>query len=526
MNAFAGTGALARFILRRERVALPIWVLVITLFVVGTAVGLGSLYATPDARAAFAAQINATLGEVALLGPVHAPDLGGLVAWRVGTGGAFLTAVMTLLTVLRHTRAEEDGGRRELLGAAPVGRLAPLAAVLLVTLGANLAFALLATVGLVAQGLSLAGSALLTLSLAGVGWVTAGLAAIAGQLAGSTRSTGTLVGSLLGIFYAIRIIGDARGLTWPVWASPFGWVREGRAFAQERWWVLLLPLLLTAFLVGLALALQARRDLGAALLPARSGRATTAPALRSPLALAWRLQGGLILAWGAVYLLVGLMLGWLAPAAGAQLQGSAPLVQAFGGARPGDALFTIGLSLLGGEGLAVYALLAALRPHGEETSGLADPLLAAPVTRARWLGGHLLIALLGSAAVLAAFGLGAGLGYGLSLGDVAGQLPRLLAAALAYAPAAWVLVGLAALLTGLWPRLGALAWVALGAFLAIDLLTELSRVGAAVQDLSPFAHVPRLLVPGAPLGGLAWLSVTAALLLFLGVLAWRRRDIG
>lgn len=524
MSALAGLWPLVRFVLRRERIALPVWILLLTLYVVGTAAGIAGLYTTPEARAAFAAAINHTPAELALLGPVFAPDLGGLLAWRVGTAGALLLSVMGLLTVTRHTRAEEDSGRRELLASAPVGRLAPLTAALLVTLGANLAFALLSALGLAALGLPFGGALLLGLALAGCGWVFAGLSALAVQLASSARAAGTLVGAALGLAWGLRMVADGAGIRWLGWLSPLGWLGEARAFAENRWWALLLPLAASLLLGWLALSWQARRDLGAALLPARPGPAAASPGLATPLALAWRLQRGLLLSWLLGYLALGLLMGWLAQAGGAQLASSGQFGGLMGGASPGDALFTLGLMLMGGEMLAVYALLAALRPRSEELAGLADPVLAAPVSRLRWLGPHLLIALAGSALVLAAFGLGAGLTYGLSLGDVAGQLPRLLGAALVYAPAAWLLSGIACAFTGLAPRLSALSWGPLALFLAIDLLAEVQRAGA-LRNLSPFMQIPKVLLGPWSGAGLGWLCAVAALLLAAGLLGWRRRDL-
>jgi polyether ionophore transport system permease protein len=60
-----------------------------------------------------------------------------------------------------------------------------------------------------------------------------------------------------------------------------------------------LPVACVIVLAAVAFALLARRDVGAGVLPARLGPATAAPWLRSPLALAWRLHRGMLLAWTA-----------------------------------------------------------------------------------------------------------------------------------------------------------------------------------------------------------------------------------
>lgn len=106
-----------------------------------------------------------------------------------------------------------------------------------------------------------------------------------------------------------------------------------------------------------------------------------------------------------------------------------------------------------------FAVQSALRPWAEETAGRAEPVLAAAISRTRWVGAYLAVALLGGAVVLASGGLGTGLAYALVTGD-AGQVPRLLGAALVHLPAVWVLVGVTAVLFGMVPRASVAAWVA------------------------------------------------------------------
>jgi ABC-2 type transport system permease protein len=93
-------------------------------------------------------------------------------------------------------------------------------------------------------------------------------------------------------------------------------------------------------------------------------------------------------------------------------------------------------------------------------------------------------------------------------------------------PAVWVLVSIVVVLVGLAPRAATGAWGALLVFLLIGELGPLLHVAQVVQDVSPFAHVPRL--PGgayssAPLLGL---MATTAVLLGSGFIGFRRRDVG
>jgi len=192
-----GTGTLVRLILRRDRIALPLWVAVVSLLPMALAASFAQLYPTAAALQEFAAENMATPAAIAVLGLVYAPTLGGLVAWRSGLQSAILIGIVSLLLVIRHTRSEEAAGRRELLGGSVVGRYAALTAALLVALGANLVIAALIAGGLIGLGLPTAGAIALGLSAASGGWIFAAVGAVAAQL---TERPGAARGIGLGAF--------------------------------------------------------------------------------------------------------------------------------------------------------------------------------------------------------------------------------------------------------------------------------------------------------------------------------------
>ncbi|MEU6379853.1 hypothetical protein [Streptomyces sp. NPDC046909] len=108
------------------------------------------------------------------------------------------------------------------------------------------------------------------------------------------------------------------------------------------------------------------------------------------------------------------------------------IIASLGGASLTDAYLTRSLltaALIGGG----YVVQAALRPRGEVPALRAEPVLATSVSRLCWTASHRTVALVGSVLVLTAAGLGTGLTYALASHDP-GQIPRLLGAALLYAP--------------------------------------------------------------------------------------------
>jgi ABC-2 type transport system permease protein len=286
--------------------------------------------------------------------------------------------------------------------------------------------------------------------------------------------------------------------------------------------------MLTLVLAALAVALVARRDLGAGLLAARPGPATAAPRLGSPLALAWRLQRSLLASWAAGFAVLGAVMGSIATNVGGFVDSaqSRDLIVKLGGVNGLTNAFLATEFGFMAVIASAYGIQAALRLRSEETEQRAEPVLATSVSRARWLGSHLIVALAGSALLLVVAGTAAGLTNGAQAGDPGAALGRLLGAALGQVPAVWVLVGIVVVLVGLAPRAATAAWVALVVFLLIGELGALLGLDRAVQDVSPFAHVPRL--PGGELSAapLLWLAATAAVLVAAGFAGFRRRDIG
>jgi ABC-2 type transport system permease protein len=528
MKALAGTWSLVRLILRRDRIILPLWVAVLALLPVAIANTLADLYPTAAERQSYLDIVTANPALSALYGHAYGSGLGALTAWRLG-GTVLLVGLATLLTVIRHTRAEEVAGRRELLGATVVGRQAPLFAALVVAFGASLALVAFVSVGLVAYGLPTTGSVAFGLSWAMFGWSFAAVAAVAAQVTESARIARGISIAVLGLCFVLRAAGDKDGPSWLSWLSPFGWAQRIRPFVDERWWVFLLFLGLIAVLTFAALALSARRDLGSGLLPTRLGPAVASPWLRSPLALAWRLQRGTLLAWTAGFVVFGAILGSVGDSAVEVIEDNPQLKavaeQLGGSSGLADAYFAAVMGLLGLVASG-YAMGAALRLRSEEANGRAEPVLAAAVSRVRWAASHLTFALLGPAVVLGAAGLAAGLAYGLSAGDVGQEMARVLGAALVQLPAVWVLVGVAVALFGVLPRFMAFGgWAVLAACALIEEFGRPLQLSKRILDLSPFAHVPKL--PGGEVSAapLLWLALIVVALAAVGLLGFRRRDI-
>ncbi|WP_371644287.1 ABC transporter permease [Streptomyces sp. NBC_00597] len=523
-NQLAGTGTLLRLAIRRDRVMMPVWIVLVAMMVLSLPASLESVYGTAAERARLLATMNTNGSLRALYGPAFGDSIGALTAWRGGVFAGVLAAIMSLVIVVRHTREEEETGRQELLCAAMVGRRAPLTAALLAALTANALVALLVTGGLAARG---AGGALaLGLGIGATGMLFAALAAIAAQLTESARLAKGLTGALIGAAFVLRAAGDAgsaAGASALTWVSPLGWLENVRAFADERWWVLGLFAAALAVQVGAAYALAGRRDLGMSFLPARPGPAEGR--LGSAGALAWRLQRGSLIGWSLGFLAAGVVFGGMTDGA-AQLVGdnerTREIIERMGGQSGIADAFLATMAGMLGMVAALYIVSAVLRLSAEESGQRAEPLLANAVGRLRWAGGHLAVAFGGSALILLLAGLGLGVGHGRGLQDTAATV----GACLAQLPAVWVIGALAALLHGAAPKYAVAAWAVAGTALTLGWIGPALNLPQAALNLSPFAHLPKL--PGAQ--AMAWapvlvLTALAAALLAAGLTALRRRDL-
>ncbi|MEV7405544.1 ABC transporter permease [Streptomyces sp. NPDC091267] len=518
----AGTWPLLRLALRRDRIIMPLWVIVLGGSFSSVGKSISALYDTAGRRAELAASMNGNSSVRAMYGPVFGDSVGGLVGWRMMAFGAALAAVMSLVVVVRHTREEEETGRQEMLSSAMVGRRAPLTAALLAAVIANAGLALMIMAGMAGSGAGGAGAVALASAVAGVGVLFACTAAIAAQFTESARLAKGLTAAVIGAAFVLKAAGDSAtddGSSVFTWLSPIGWAENVRPYAAERWWVLLVLAGAAAVQCALAYALTERRDVGMSFLATRPGPARGRIATASGLAV--RLQRGALVGWTVGFAAVGVVFGGLTGGA-ADLVGdnekTKEIFERMGGqAGLTDAFLASMVSVLGTVA-ALYIVSSVLRLHGEETAGRAEPVLAGGVGRTGWAAGHLVIAFGGAALIMAAGGLGLAAGYG-------HDLPAVLGASLAQLPAVWLLGGVTVLLYGVLPRAAVAAWGLVGLCLALGWIGPALDWPQPVMDLSPFTHLPKLPGAGMEWGPVALLTAVAVALVAGGLGALRRRDM-
>jgi len=523
---FSGTLGMLRLYLRRDRISLPMWVLLLSVPLATVYVGsIEKVYPTQSARAEFATSVMASPAQRALYGQVYNDSLGAVGVWKAGMYH-LLIAVAVILTVIRHTRGDEETGRTELMDSTAVGRYAGLSAALLLSFGASIVTGAIGAAGLLGTNVAPGGSLAFGAALACSGLVFTGVAAVAAQLSTSARTARGIAFAALGTGFTLRAIGDA-GDGQLSWLSPLGWSLQVRPYAGDHWWVLLLHLAATAALTAVAYRLLAGRDVGAGLIAERAGPGTASATLGNVFGLAWRLDRGPLLLWTVGVCLYGVLIGSVAHGIGDELGDSTAardIVARMGGTSALEEAFIAVAFAMMGMVTAAFAVSLTLRLHQEESAQRAEPTLAGAVSRTRWLASHLLAALVGSAAALLAAGVAAGLIYGVAAGDVVGKVGSTVGSAAVQLPAVWLLSAVTLALFGLAPRFTPVAWGVLVSFIALYLIGSLAGLRQWLLDLEPFAHIPRIgsdftVVP------LLWLLAIDAALIVLGAIAFRRRDL-
>jgi ABC-2 type transport system permease protein len=526
-DSFTATGALTRFDVRRDRVRVILWIAAIVLLVASTVASVKGLYPNRIelVKAAEASRDNAA--AIIFNGPAQSLDtVGGQVAFQTGTYGLILMGLMSIFMLGRMTRGEEEAGRAELLRSLPIGQHSLPTAALITVAAMNVVAGALVVLALLALDLPTAGSVVFGVSFTLFGLLLAAITAVVAQVTENTRVVYGIGGLVLGAAFVVRALGDIGDGTLS-WFSPIGWAQKTRPFAGERWWPFLVIVAATGLFTGLAISLARRRDLGAGLVRPRAGHAHASPALGTPLGLATRLQRASLVGWGAGLLLLAVAYGSIADSINEFVEDNQALTDIIAAQGQGTLVeqylamsFRI-LALIA----AGFAIQSTLRMLTEETAGLAEQILATPISRARFAASHLAIAFAGTLVVL----LLAGVAFGVADLAVAGDPDALwqsLVGAAAYAPAVWVLVGIVAATIGLVPRVAAWAWGFLGLCFVIGMFGQLLDVPTWVADISPFQHVPQYPASSFDLVPLGALFVVAMGLTAIGLVGLQHRDIG
>lgn len=526
-----------RFQLRRERVILPIWVIGITALFAASALAITREFGDEQQRAGVVAIAAGNPAFLFLRGLPDGTSVGAVTFFQTFSFLAVLAGLMTVFLVTRHTRAEEDRGRGELILATPVGRASALGGVTVVAVSAHVALGILVTVTGSVLGLEFSGALVTGAALASVGVAFVGVAVLATHIMPSSRGSNGLGAAAVGAAYIVRGVGDAMGTatdashvsaSWLSLLSPIGWAQASRPFAAPQPQFLLVPFLVGCVMVAVAVIIHRRRDLGASLVAERIGRPHWVRA--SAGGLAYRLQRGTTIAWSVGTVILGLLAGALSPFVLTAVTANEELAALIRRLAPelevdtGE-LFAIALLGMCATLAAAAGVQAVLRLRTEEVDGRAELLLSARLSRTGWITRHLAAAVGSTIVVAIAGGLAAGVGFILAGGDLA-RVGSSLATVAVHLPAAMIFIAVTALVFAVAPRFAVAAgWGMLVLGLIAGQLGDLIGLPGWVQDISPFHHVPAVPMEPVEPAPILIMTAVAVVLAVAAVVGIRRRDI-
>ena len=529
-HLFEGTASLVRFILRRDRIRISLWLLGFTGVSVIIANAFTGLYQGPEERQSIAeTMVNPAM--TAMVGPGYGLDNytnGAMMAHQMLLMTAVVAGLMSILLVTRHTRTDEEDGRIELIRSLPVGRLSNLQSTLIVMLIVNILLALVTGFGLFALGIEsmdLEGSLLYGAALGATGLVFAAMTAIFAQLSQNARGTIGLSLAVLLLGYFIRAIGDI-GNEALSWLTPLGWILRTEVYVNNYWWPVVLTAGTAILLALLALYLNSIRDLGSGFLPSRPGRKHASKALLSPFGLALRLQRIGLIAWAFGLLLIGASYGSVLgdlESFFADIELMQDLLVQTEGFSLTEQFIPMLMSVMAMVS-AIPALMAILKIKNEEKNNRIEHMLARVVSRNRLLGSYVLLSVIVGVIMLSLSGAGLGT-VGNAVMTEGLPLGMFFSASMAYIPAILVMIGLAAMLIGWAPKATGLVWVYLAYSFTVVYLGNLLQFPEWVQKLSPFGHIPGIPVESFDWPTAAVLTVIGSVFLALGFIGYNKRDI-
>ena len=525
---FENTLKLTRFILRKERTFIIVWIATLLMIAGVMLITFENRFTAEDLMGLLILKDNPA--HVALQGPFFAVDnflVGHFYAVEMHLFTLMAVSTLNIFLIMQNTRGDEEKGRYEVLRSLPIGRLSALHAAMIVAVIVNVILALshgvlLSVLGI--SGIAMAGAFTYGASLAVTGLFFAALSAFLSQLSHSTRTVTGYAFIALIVSYLLRAVGDVTAESLSL-ISPLGLPLRAEAFVSNHLWPFFIMLILAFALCALAYFLNAGRDIGQGILAEKQGRGCASVFLRTPLGLSWRQNRNTLFAWAVGMFGFGAALGGILRDAehfvgeDGAFQMLLPITADFSAIE----LYVMFLNV----GFAVVCIAPVLslvfKVLREEKEGRAEPVLSRATSRPHYLLSFAAIALLAS--ILLPFVTSLGLW---SVSSLMLEMPLALGstvnAMMIYIPALWVMLALGIFFIGCMPKASMLCWAYFTYAFIVGFFGELLNMPPWAMRLSPFTHVPQLPQEEVCFITLLILTAVALALTLFGLVFYRRRD--
>ena len=535
-DTLAGCGKYLAFTIRHNIVRYLVWIGIVVFMIV---------YICPFYRATFKDQkaleeFISTLNQPSFVGmvgkvsaaAVSASALCAAVWAKIWMFTALTLGIGMVFQVTKGVRADEENGRTELFRSRPFGIHSTLAAVSGGAILVSVIAGIMTTVALIAlkmdpAGSGITGSITFGLSFTAVGILGVGVGALTNQLSASSsiaNSTGSII---MMVFYSMRMIGDMGKDDTLTWLSPVGWAQKMAPYGENRIYLIIPIIILTACLIAIAFIIESRRDYGSGVLKEKAGHQDAKPYMKKSWGLILRLYKGSIISWSIGIVVAGLMFGSVVSSMVDMLKDANV---SFLDASSTDAMAGFMLMFVGLISVVLpMFIMTGLR--SDESKGLTEVILAGAMSRNRLILERYIIATVSTVLLLILGGASFGMSYGAALDDMS-QIGRCTADALIYLPGIMAITGFIVLLFGWIPSATIpVTWFIYGfMYFAVLLIRDLNLPNEVV-NIIPFMGTPKLpaLIPsdgsnGATIYVFAYL-VAAIVFVVVGLVGLRKRSI-
>lgn len=526
---FANVGSLTKFMFRRERVRIIVWIASLVAVTIMVTFAFEGMFSSDAERTAMAVTMD-NPAMIAMVGPNYSPThytTGAMMANEMLLFTILAVVIMNIFMVIRHTRRDEERGRLELIRSLPTGHLSVLGATMVLAFFVNAVLAILTGVSLYVLGIAsmgFAGSMLYGVALGVSGMLFAVLTALFTQLVSSARGAMGYSLALMGLFYLMRASGDVNNETLAC-ISPLGLVLRTKVYVENLWWPIFVILGIAAVVLVLVFYLNSIRDIGGSFIAARKGRTYASRFLQTTMGLAFRILRPSLIAWAFGVFILGAAYGSVMGDLEGFLQNNETLRAAL--SKPGvpllEQFITMLMSILSMLS-AIPAISAVLKLKGEENRNHTEHMLTRPISRNRLMGSYVAIALIASVVMqfLTLFGLWY---VGNMMVDGGLSFTSFMKSGLVYLPALWIMVGAAVFFVGNLPKFSGVAWGYLAYSFFAVYLGEILQMPEWMARISPFGNIPKLPVDDFTAVPIIIESVIAAAFIILGFVGYGKRDM-
>lgn len=524
-NTLTGYGEYFRFTLKHNLVRYIVWIVVVVFMIVYVGVYYKSLFNTQAKLDEFAS-IGAAPGMVAMIGKIsHMATIGGAVWTKVWMFTALMLGIGMVFQVTKGARADEENGRTELFRSRSFGIHSTLTSVVSGALLLCLVIGILSAIACMGlkldpAGTGVTGSIIFGLSIAAIGWLGVGIGALTNQLSASAslaNSTGSIV---IVAFYCMRMIGDMGSNNTLTWLSPIGWGEKMAPWAENRGWLIIPAIILTAALIVAAFVIESRRDYGSGVLQEKKGKSEASPLMRRSWGLILHLYKGSIIGWSIGVVLAGLMFGSVANSMLSLLSGANLSMLKGSGIKALMGLLLCFIGLVS----VVLPMLIMTGLRSDEAKGLTESQLSGGISRVRIILDRFMVGSCVTALLLILGGFSFGLTYGAVANDMS-QTWKLAIDAMIYMPGIMAIMGVIALLFGFIPRATIpVTWFLYGAMYFDVLLSDALKLPKWAANIMPFIGTPRIPYQGFDVSVFGYLAA-AIIFVLLGMIGLLKRDV-